>query len=53
MLPLIAIAAVLKEPANAQQAGPTFPRIADCYGIRLAPDSTDADIDEIAPMATC
>lgn len=33
---------------SAKNFGPPFPRIANCYGSRLTPESTAKDIDEIA-----
>lgn len=34
--------------AGSSRRGPEFPRIANCYGIRLNPWSTEKDIEEIA-----
>jgi hypothetical protein len=47
MIAMIALLAVVSQPASAQE-GPPFPRIANCYGIRLVPDSSPADIEEVA-----
>lgn len=49
MTALLAMAAV-GATATAQDAGPPFPRIANCYGVRLVPDSTPEDIEEIARL---
>jgi hypothetical protein len=40
----LALAAFLQ----AAPSGPPFPRIANCYGVGLTPDSTDKDIEEVA-----
>ena len=48
MFVLCAVTVTLGGAASAQQTGPPFPRIANCYGVRLVPDSTPEDIEEIA-----
>ena len=42
---LLALSAVA---LSAAQDGPPFPRIANCYAVGLRPDSTPADIEEVA-----
>jgi Hypothetical glycosyl hydrolase family 15 len=46
MLSLYALA--VAAAGHAAEAGPPFPRIANCYGVGLAPGSTPKDIEEIA-----
>ena len=48
MFALCALSATLAAPVPGQQAGPPFPRIANCYGVGLQPNNTPADIEEIA-----
>jgi len=46
MVAMIPLLTIVSQPPAPQ--GPSFPRIANCYGIRLVPESSPEDIAEIA-----
>jgi hypothetical protein len=46
MVAVFPLLAIVSQPPTPQ--GPPFPRIANCYGIRLVPDSSPEDIAEVA-----
>ena len=45
---LCAVSVAVAGLALSQTAGPPFPRIANCYAVGLTPQSTPADLEEIA-----